>query len=258
MVDAILAYDCTTNPNRQVRGALHEYWDALWQAQSCEAVIRAAVPEGEHCKSVGYGCGTGAAAEVLFECADSTADASPETCLAQGRTCEKSSCVPAGAITDCRASRCTGSVLHDCEDGQDLGYDCRYFGSGACTGETDAAACSPADADRRCTPTTTRVTCHDGGLATACATGHVETVDCKALTGDDSCQPGVPTPSWNLAEACQGKGGCTPGCEGDTLIGCEQGAEYKTSCAGQKLGKCRSLPIEGTSEKGYACAPSGG
>jgi hypothetical protein len=258
MIDAILAYDCKTNPNRPVRGALHEFWDALWQAQSCDAVARALVPQGEACGSVGYGCGGGDAGDILFECATKRGVASPESCLVQGRTCEKSACVPPGASTECRAPSCSGSVLHDCEEGRDVGYDCRYFGAGACTGEEDAAACSPADAGARCTPTT-RVTCGGGGLATACATGHLETVDCKALAGDDSCHSGIPTPSWNLAEACQGTGSCTPGCEGDTLIGCDQGAEYKTSCSEQKLGRCKSLPIVGTggNPAGYACGEPG-
>jgi hypothetical protein len=256
MIDAILAYDCKTNPNRPVRGKLHEVWDALWQAQSCDTVTQALVPRGEHCASVGYGCGTGdAAAGVLFECLASHGVASPESCLVQGRSCEKSACVPPGASTTCRASHCAGSVLHDCEDGEDMGYDCQYFGSGECAGEVDAAACSPADAGAHCTKTT-RVACASG-IATGCATGRAESVDCKVLTGDGgTCHSGTPSPTTDLAGACQGNGDCTPGCDGDLLVGCGQGAKYTTSCSGQKLGRCTSVDVVGIAgdTKGYACA----
>jgi len=260
MIDAILAYDCTTNPNRPVRGALHEFWDALWQAQSCNAVTRALVPQGERCKDVGYGCGTGdGVAAVLFECLKEGGTALPESCLVEGRVCEKSACVPPGASATCDASQCVGSVLHDCEDGVDVGYDCQYFGSGACTGKSDAAACSPANTGARCAPTTS-VTCNGDGAATACATGHLETVDCETLTGKSTCRSGIPAPSWNLAGACEGTGDCVPGCDGDTLRGCGQGAEYATSCSGQKLGPCKTVAVVGSvgSTSAYACAPPGG
>jgi hypothetical protein len=253
MIDALLAYDCKTNPNRQVRGALHEVWDALWRAQSCDAVIQALVPPGQHCDGEGYGCGVGdAAAGVLFEC--TTGRALPESCLIQGRSCEKSACVPPGAFPACSASQCVGSVLHDCEDGRDVGYDCQYFGSGECAGEVDAAACLPADAGARCVATT-RVMCDDAGVATGCATGHVESVDCQTLTGENTCQSGVPTPISDLAEACQGSGDCAPGCNGDILTGCGQGAEYTTKCSGQGLGPCQIVPVVGSAGdiNGYAC-----
>ncbi len=257
MVDAILAYDCETNPNRPVRGALHDYWDALWRADSCEGVTRALVPQPERCESVGFGCGAGeATGGVLFECATKDAMASPESCVVQGRACENGACVAPGASASCRASECVGTVLHDCEDGQDMGHDCQYFGAEACTGKGDAAACLPSDAGARCTPTP-RATC-DGGVATACASGRVESVDCERLTGRDSCRAGIPTPSWNLAEACQGDGGCTPGCAGDILTGCAQGAEFTATCSGEKLGACKTVPVVGTiagNIDGYACAP---
>jgi hypothetical protein len=258
MIDAILAYDCKTNPNRPVRGALHEFWDTLWQAQSCEAVTKALDPQREGCGSVGYGCSPDdAAPSVLFECTSLHSSALPENCLVQGRVCDKGACTPPGASASCPVSECVGSVLRDCEDGQDMGYDCQYFGAGACTGEVDAAACSPADAGVRCAPTTL-ATC-DSGVAMACATGRAESVDCNLLTGDDSCHPGALTPRWNLAQACEGKGTCMPGCDGGTVIGCEQGEEYTTSCAEEGLGPCVAVAIVGTGGNvdGYACAPPG-
>ena len=58
--NALLAYDCILNPNQQVRGPLHTYWDALWQATSCEDVLQAIFPQGVPlCTGSATGCGDG-------------------------------------------------------------------------------------------------------------------------------------------------------------------------------------------------------
>lgn len=257
MIDAILAYDCNTNPNRRVRGALHDLWDALWQAQSCDAVTAALVPQTPHCATLGYGCGaTDDTTAILFECLKVNGTAAPESCLAQGRACDKGSCVPPEAFAPCVASECVGSLLHDCEDGVDMGYDCQYFGSGACAVKENAAACLPADAGAKCA-VTTKAMCDGDGAAIGCTTGRVEAVDCETLTGPTTCHSGTPIPSWNLAGACEREGGCVPGCDGDILKGCGHGAEFTTKCSEQKLGSCTTVPVVPTIENptGYACVP---
>ena len=46
MVDALLAYDCTANPNHPSRGKGHTFWDCLWQVGSCADVTACVFPGG--------------------------------------------------------------------------------------------------------------------------------------------------------------------------------------------------------------------
>jgi hypothetical protein len=255
MIDAVLAYDCSVNPNRTiVLGPLHDYWDALWQAKSC-ADVDAVLPHPSiQCgKSAGYAC-LGSSPNLLFQCADGMVQA--ESCLVEGWTCQGLACATPHESQACDPPDCTGTVLHACEDGgHDEGYDCRYFGKGTCKAvDKRSAGCAPNTEDGggvACTPSTV-ITC-DGGVASTCPTGTRETVACEGLTGKDTCNS-QKTPSWNLAGACKSNAACDVGCGGrasDTLIGCGNGAEFTTSCEAQGLGACRSVPLAHST--GYAC-----
>jgi len=254
MVNAILAYDCTTNPNRQVAGALHDYWDKLSQAKSCDDVPNLN-PDNANCTGTGYGCLPGQP-NVLLECLSGVSQ--PETCLVQGKVCDSHSraCGVPDPTLHCDPPSCDGTVLHAClEGGTDDGYDCKYFGASMClegAAEGGIAGCDPVQIVGSCAPTAS-VGC-DGGAATACATGYPETVDCPGLVGDGgTCVSG--TPSWNLAAACQGTTpDCEAGCEGEgneTLRGCAQGATFTTTCS-KPFKNCRSVPLP-EDASGYAC-----
>jgi hypothetical protein len=255
MINAVLAYDCTVNPNRTIAsGPLHDFWDALWRANSCGDVQSALPhPSSIQCVETGYACVEGLP-DLLFQCAGDAAE--PESCLIHGLTCRALACATPDESESCDPPNCEGSVLHACGDGGkvDEGYDCQYFGSGTCTALDGSAGCAPSTEDgggSPCAPTTT-VTC-DGGVASSCATGILETVACEPLTGKNTCNP-TATPSWNLAGACESSATCDAGCRGeagDTLVGCGNGAEFTTSCNAQGLDGCRGVPI--AQSTGYAC-----
>jgi hypothetical protein len=251
MINAILAYDCETNPNLTIApGPLHAYWDKLWQVKSCAEVTALLNPGGVSCTGSGFACPS-TEPGVLLGCPGST---QAESCLVTGRVCANFVCAPSGATTLCDPPSCSGTVLHACtEGGTDMGYDCEPFGSGSCTSaEGVTAGCVPNGGAGSCTASTT-VTCDDAGTASGCPTGlTAATVACPGLAGAGAtCNPNAP--SWDVASACQGKGGCTPRCtDSDTLAGCGQDAEFTTSCKGQGLGSCRSVALSG-SATGYAC-----
>jgi len=258
MVDAILAYDCLANPNATIApGPLHEYWDALRRAESCAEVNAAVFPNSTECSGAGYGC---AGTSAVVECDGDGKKGAPGSCMVEGQVCKGHGvCEPLGALScgDASASgpTCEGTVLHDCEGSVDLGYDCQFFGAGNCLDVDAGSACEPATANGTAGPCsiTREVTCSDS-VATSCPTGTSISIDCARLTGALTCKPGLPSPVWNLAAACQGKAACAPGCAGDTLKGCAQGAEFTTSCKGLGLGACRSVKLP-ASKVGYACTP---
>jgi hypothetical protein len=257
MIDALLAYDCTANPNQTVRaGPLHDLWDALWQAKSCAQVISAVNPSGVRCSGTGYACAGSPAPGALLECVDSVGG--PESCLVEGRVCGSGGeCVVAGSPSECNESSCDGTVFHDCEGTRDLGYDCRYFGEGTCSVYDGGPGCDPtfvSGGGASCAATHA-VTCA-GDTATACPAGGTVTVECQLLTGVSTCKAGTPSPEWNLAAQCQGRGTCSAGCDGDTLQGCGQGAAFSTSCSSEGLGPCHEVGLA-ASQKGYACEPPG-
>src|SRR5580692_9837053 len=184
MIDAILAYDCNTNPNQPIAaGSLHDLWDALWQAKSCADVNEIVNPKGVACSGTGTACAGSIAPTVNLECVDNVGG--PESCLVFGRACGDNGCAQQGATGKCEKSSCAGTVLHDCEGKTDLGYDCKYFGAGGCLESDAGPGCEPvSSASDSCEPTN-EVTCTgDGGdTATACATGESVTIDCETLTG---------------------------------------------------------------------------
>jgi hypothetical protein len=254
MIDAILAYDCTTNPNKTIAaGPLHEYWDALWRAKSCKD-IPSLNPNGDTCGD-GFGClPDGSSPYTVLECVSNKTE--PETCLVVGKVCGGDQfCVTPNAKKSCDPPSCEKTVLHACESrGKDEGYDCKYFGLGACVAGGGTGGCSPNEMFGASPCSTSRsVTC-DGGTATGCGTGVTENVNCDNLTGAGTCVGG--TPSWDVASACQGsETTCTPGCsaDGDTLTGCAQGAKFTATCKTEGLGPCHSVKLP--TSTGYACEP---
>ena len=197
MIQALLVYDCTANPNHRAKSKAHDLWDCLWRSKSCAAVDACVLPKGpQPCGSVGSytGCGTAMSTtannfDVRFEC-DYDGGRVPaghaENCALWGQTCASKDGVAAcaGSRADglaCTQSGCSPSTqLHWCADGTDIGMDCEsngaqrcdvYASDGgaqwfACTAETDAAACTP-DPSAVCA----------NGVATSCPSGVPETID---------------------------------------------------------------------------------
>jgi hypothetical protein len=253
MINAILAYDCTTNPNLTIApGPLHDYWDALWKAKSCSDLPNVNTASANCGGATGYACVRQEPASLL---ACVGADTYAETCLVEGKVCADLRCATPMAKGDCDPSSCEGTVLHACPEAgtPDEGYDCQYFGAGTCMEGEGFAGCVPATTSgggATC-PTGSTTTCDDGGVATGCPEGQSEIVLCDNLTGSGTCVGG--TPSWNVAASCQGDATCTPGCDGDNLVGCAQGARFTTSCTAEGLGKCEQVKLP--SGTGYACTP---
>jgi hypothetical protein len=251
MVHALLAYDCTANPNRPVRGALHDYWDALWQATSCRDVDRVVFPGAgaadkvPPCASGGgfAACGTaydgGDNSNVRVECDQADAQARGENCLVQGRTCAAGACVGT-SLGSCTMSGCTMASLHDCnEAGIDKGTDCTLFGDGACVANDAGPACA-STGTIPCPPAVT-VTCSEAGAAQGCPAGTSETIDCTTLTGPGTCSAGQASPAWDVSSACMVDGGVCglDTCAGtDTLTSCARGQTFATSCVAWSLGEC--------------------
>jgi hypothetical protein len=253
MITALLAYDCAANPDRPVRGALHAYWDTLWQATTCADVDRAVFPGAgtqdlvPSCANGGgfTACGVaydgGDNSAVRVECDDADAAARGESCLAQGRTCDKGACVPSAG--SCMPG-CDGTILHDCDDGGvDHGTNCAVFGAGSCVSASAAAACATTSA-AACTPSSA-VVCLDGGIAQGCPSGTSETLDCTALTGAGSCNPGPASPGWDVSSACFADAAACPAdsCAGggDTLVSCARGRAFTASCSLLNLGPCELM-----------------
>jgi hypothetical protein len=250
---AILAFDCAANPNQPIApGPLHDLWQALGSATSCAEVSQAINPDNASCDTTGFGC----AGSVAVECFDGGGGGA-ESCLMEGRVCAGAgSCVPKGALSTCKKSKCELGVLHDCEGSSDLGYDCTNFGAGLCVESDAGASCQP-KGSHTCAETFD-VTCSSGGsVARACPGGQSVQIDCAHLNA--KCKPGTPMPLWNVAGQCQSSGSCVPGCSGsgseknDTLEGCAaEGPRFTTSCKHWGLGPCQEVKLP-AGEKGYAC-----
>jgi hypothetical protein len=249
MINAILAYDCTANPGLTIApGALHEFWDKLWQARSCTDVPDLN-PQNVTC-GTGYACPS-PGSSTLLECVEGSTHA--ETCMVLGKVCGGVSCEAPEVKKECDPPSCDGTVLHACEDsGIDEGYDCRYFGAAKCFADESVGGCTPgvgSGEGQSCVPVPS-VSC-DGGVAVACIAGAPTTINCALLTGPGTCVAGAP--SWDVSGACQADGGCSAACVGgDRLTGCAQGATFSTSCKAQGLGGCHSVRLPQAT--GYACS----
>ena len=259
MVRARLAYDCAANPNRQVIGAAHAYWDCLWQAQSCGEVANCVEPYGTHetCAEAGtdyVACDplTG----TLLACAAGLATGTPpeglESCAALGQTC---STVGAAACSGSTAACTSGNegtscadttALHDCDpDGGplDYGLDCANFGAGACVSGAFSACLAVNGSTSPSCAQTSQVTCDDGGYAVGCPSRVTEQLDCNAvlgLTGNPSaCNPDAPGRAWDVSRACS-LGDCLQAdtCNGGVITSCARGATFTVDCRAQGFTSC--------------------
>jgi hypothetical protein len=275
MFQALLAYDCSANPNHRAKDPAHGLWDCLWQAQSCDAVAACVLPGGSaSCQGAGNvtACAAPAGASpgnagVRVACDPARAGAAPpaENCALWGQTCAatagRASCSGDVAGFSCQASECFGSQLRWC-DGGDFGIDCASNGAGQCSGfpttnhaqwvacvaEGDAGTCT-ADPTAHCT----------NGRAQSCPSGVVETIDCQALLGTSgACADGPLDPAFDWTSPCAVN---PPSCTSDSCgsdgsaVGCARGATFSVDCASEHLGACRMVSTDLGTEQHAACSP---
>ena len=273
---ALLAYDCEANPGHPPRGEERALWDCLWQVQSCADVERCVFPggvpacppvAGTTCASTG---GAVANRDVRVECTDAGVTHG-ENCGLRGQTCATSgaSGVCAGAPADAGSfacsitpgGGCSGTHLHSCSGGGDVGIDCASNGAGACRGFPDASspnwvACVAAG-DAGCTPDASAQCIN--GYAFSCASGVVEAVDCTGLLQviNGSCVPDPLAAPFDWTSACSVVPAMCTGdsCNGSTLTGCTRGAQFTTDCSSQGLATCRMLATDVGTQTHAACTP---
>jgi hypothetical protein len=263
MFEALLAYDCTANPNHPVREKAHQLWDCLWQAGSCADVDTCIFPsKPQQCGTNGTACGTAASGsannyDVRVECVDG-GSTHGENCALWGQTCASTGnggyCAGnAGAAgLACNGQECTGSVIHWCADGGDFGIDCASNGAGSCSGfptpsNANWVACRPLADGGACTPDAS-AGC-SGGIATSCPAGVLETIDCSQLLLDvHGCTPGLLSLPFDWTSPCvvdaPDASPCVEGCSGTQLTGCTRGTSYSIDCSQVGLGACRMVTTD--------------
>jgi hypothetical protein len=278
VVQARLAYDCATNPNRPARGVPHDLWDCLWRVRSCADVDACIAPGGmPACESPGAFTGCGGAAggalgrAVRVECGGdggSPARAGAESCALWGQTCASSgataSCGGAAGLA-CVADGCDGTPLsqvHWCVDGGDQGLDCSGNGAARCNGFPSSTApqwvacvaSTNVASDGSCAPGLA-VTCSQG-VATSCSSGVVERLDCQALLGTPgACVEGTLSPPSDWTSPCQVVPAVcgSDSCSGSVVTGCARGAALSVDCAAQGLGPCRMVSTDQGTRQHAAC-----
>jgi hypothetical protein len=276
---ALLAYDCTANPNHKAKDAAHRIWDCLQQVKSCGDVDTCIFGDGSHSpcneKGVYMGCAEGNP-DVRVRCTDggvspSARAAGAENCALGGQTCAPTlgGTVCSGEPTGkaCTQSECDGNSLHWCAaagDGGlalDRGMACTSNGAMECGAYPSKdspqwAACKPESDGAACEPIAS-ATC-DGGRAIMCPSGVTETLDCAALLGSDAaCSPGGLSPPVDWTSPCSVNSSvcANDSCDGDTLTSCERGATFSIGCAAQGLGDCRLVTADPGSTPRAACTP---
>jgi hypothetical protein len=279
---ALLAYDCTANPNHKAKGAAHRLWDCLQQVKTCgdvdTCIFGEAAPSVCGKGGVYTGCAMGNP-DVRVFCTDGGVPpfaraVGAENCALWGQTCAPTSggtaCAgePTGrACTGQPTRECDGTSLHWCVEGDDGGVsvdrgiacasngamDCGGYPSKdsplwiACKPESDGAACEP-DAS---------AACNDGG-AIMCPSGVTEALDCAALLGSPgACTAGALAPPFDWTSPCSLTPSACAGdsCDGDRLTSCERGATFSMSCASEGLGVCRLITADLESTPRAACGP---
>jgi hypothetical protein len=276
---ALMAYDCSANPNHRVHHAAHTIWDCLQQVRSCGDVDACIFGNAgpAMCGTAGLytTCGNAPDQSVRVHCADGGGvppfpRAGGESCALWGQTCVRgalgSTCAADDSTTGCTQMCVDGTSIHWCVAGvdggagNDPGIDCAGNGATACGGFPLAAprwlACKPEGDAAPCTPAAT-ATCQDG-RATMCPTGVVETLDCARLLGSPSaCSSGDLSPPFDWTSPCS-LGACTEdSCDVDaaTLASCERGANFSVTCASEGLGPCRMTTADPAHGPRAACTP---
>jgi hypothetical protein len=278
MVQALLAYDCSANPDHRSKGTAHDSWDCLWQTKACADVDKCVFPKGPQSCAGGGGnstaCGTAADPtannfSVRIACgqggAPSGSRASGENCSLWGQTCAAAGTVAACAGSDaglaCSQDECFGSTLHWCAGGRDVGIDCASNGAQQCGGfptansaswvaclaESDAGACEP-DASATCS----------NGTAVSCPSGVLERIDCQDLLGmSNACSPMRLEPPFDWTGPCIATAAkcASDSCDAGTITGCARGAPFLLDCAAQGLGACQMVTTDITAPPNAACSP---
>jgi hypothetical protein len=255
MIDALLAYDCTIDPARPVRGEAHAYWDDLWKATTCDGARGAVLRDGglrqcgpfssDYLQCASSQGGTDTSTRVA--CMGATETRAPraiESCAAGGQSCtlaDPAACAGPSGVCTAKTTACTGGRLTDCDrDGAvDLGVDCTSFGDQRCA--PDAAACLPLQQDAAPCGVDATLRCGPTGIATSCPAGRSESVDCHALLGDaGGCNPdGGDGRAWDVTRGCTA-GACTVEdyCDGATVRSCARGVTFAVDCTSVGLGPC--------------------
>jgi hypothetical protein len=152
MVDAILAFDCVANPNRQPKAKALAFWRCMQAVTTCRDVAACVMPDGiAGCTSGGYiGCTQGPQnPDTRFDCVaptvtDAGTEPAPgEDCAMHGQTCDSidrdasnhgALCVGPYGHTCTTSAGCDMNSLSVCDDaGIDHGVDCTQFGGAMCT-----------------------------------------------------------------------------------------------------------------------------
>jgi hypothetical protein len=286
---ALLAYDCASNPNHLVAPQLHRLWDCLQRAETCADVdVCTSGPSGTRgCKSLGdYTACTG---DLRVHCTDGGVEPyakarGSENCALWGKTCatgtSDTACAGSASGLSCHATdapECLSpSMIRWCgtvdggepgATGIDLGIDCASNGAMRCGGfPSDAprwVACRPngdaASGHDDCPPDPA-ATC-ESGRATSCPSGAKESIDCATLLGSpgasSACAEGPLVPPFDWTSPCVM---AAPECAGDTCDGmvvraCERGAAFPVNCEQEGLGACRLQAVDPTSGPRAACSP---
>jgi hypothetical protein len=279
---ALLAYDCTSNPNHRAQRNARDLWACLQRVASCADVDKCIFPTVGPPGCEEAGVYTNCKGDVRVHCADGGVEpyskARGEDCALWGKTCAirngTSVCAGDMAGIDCDANACVGTTLRRCvapDDGGpsiDHGIDCASNGASACQGFPfpDAArwvACKAGgDAltdENDCEPDPS-ATCANG-RAKSCPSGRVETIDCATLLGSDgsanACSEGPLAFEFDWTSPCALT---TPECASDscdagTVTSCERGAAFSVNCQSEGLNGCRLQTADPGSIPRAACAP---
>ena len=260
MVQAILAYDCAANPNRQVKGTTRDFWECMASAATCGDVRVCVQPAHEYCPETGAPllCQGGANATDRYQCFNEHVEPHIERCAAWGQTCAMAGvpfCAGDTMAGACVGAGCAGTVIIDCDDaGNNRGVDCVSYGAGQCR----AGACVPIDAGS--CDADAAVQCA-GDIATGCPSGGSESIDCKALTAaSGTCTPTTGGPAWNVSRACFAGTCAAPAdsCNGTFLQSCYGGVMYTVDCVGPTYSGCTTVATPDGDFMRAMCVPAPG
>lgn len=240
IANALMAYDCNANPNRQPTADARQFWLALASASNCEEIAKAIAPDTCSGAKTFVGCAV-SNPNVRIQCSTGSTVPTFESCPANGKSCAVGLAQCLGKESQfCSGTRCSGHDLIDCDNdaGLDHGVDCSQLGDGTCVATGAAPSCKPSSSIARAA--TTNVICDPSNVAIGSITGFEERVDCKVFAGVvDGGAPASPTcaaidgggAGTSPRDACQGPSGCKDdSCDKTVLRACVQGNEIRFDC----------------------------
>jgi hypothetical protein len=263
MVSAILAYDCNTNPDRQVLGPTRAFWQCMLGVASCSDVVRCLFPGGVEACEAGAAlssCGGLPGNGSTVKACNGGQLVAAENCAAWGQTCAEiggaATCAGAAHARACDAG-CAGTELVDCVGGVNQGVDCADYGQGACSTYLAAPACEPTGPH---TDTATALVACVGDKAQSSPSGYTESVDCATLLGvTGTCHDGGSTsPVWDVSTACYAAGkscGADACLDGGVAQSCARAVEFTADCVAAGLKPCTLEPVIESAGAYAACSP---